>query len=182
MYITIYCSRAEGKVIYMYINAYLINYDESFSEKRSRRGLAVSCTSQHWRCTCSLAGSSVGHRCSKLHLVGDSSPIGLKLVRSTCCHLDTRSVHPDRRRSQGVGCAETWRFVLPFSDPSSTQSNSKYRPLGSSVFHHRSRLRTGRGSSRIAPCRSCSKFDSFHNNLHQDIHFGGNSTVRLYSS
>ena len=72
--------------------------DESCSEMRSQRGFAV-CTSQHWRHTCSLVGSSVRHRCSKLHLAGDSSPTDQRLTYSKYCHLDTHFVRQDRRHS-----------------------------------------------------------------------------------
>ena len=137
---------------------------------------------QRWCRMCSLAGSSVGHRCSKRHLVEDSSPIDLKLVRSTFYHLDTCSVHQDRRRSQDFGHAETRRFVPPFYHTRS-QWKCNSSPLRSSVCHHCSRLRIGRGSSRTLLCYSCSKFHSRHNSLHQDsTHTRANSTVRLYSS
>ena len=85
----------------------IVNYDESCSEKRSRRALAVSCTS-HWRRTCSLAGSSVGHRCSKLHLAGDNSHMHQRLTYSKYCHLDTGFVRQDRQHSsmQAAFCWE----------------------------------------------------------------------------
>ena len=170
------------KVGYALRSMHTFNYDESCSEMRSRRGLSVSYTFQLRRRMCSLAGSSVGHRCSKRHSVEDSSPIDLNLVRSTFYHLDTCSVHQDRRRSRDFDHAETWRFVPPFY-PTRSQCKCNCSTLRSSVFHHCSRLRIGRGSSRTYHSHSCSRFHSRHNSFHQDsTHSQANSTVRPCSS